>query len=119
MGQRIIEGGGAVFWDGGTLFCMKSLTSGNAPYFHVHMSRDADAAFTEPESSTSSVQHERQSFARPASFTTSSNLPPQHSKVSISQRGHPPGHLEQGLARAPKGARQRRKKTHSRSTCRT
>jgi len=76
---------------------MKSLTSGNAPYFHVHMSRDADAAFTEPESSTSSVQHERQSFARPASFTTSSNLPPQHSKVSISERGHPPGHLEQVL----------------------
>ena len=39
------------------------------------MSRIAEAALTElAESSTSSVQHDRQSLARPASLTTSSNL---------------------------------------------
>ena len=59
-----------------TLLSKNSLTSGYAPIFHVHISMVADAALTRPaESSTSSVQHARQSLTRFTSLTTSSSLP--------------------------------------------
>jgi len=58
-----------------TFWLINSWTAGNAPFFHAHISRSADAALTVPaESSTSSVQHERQSFTRLGSLTISSNL---------------------------------------------
>eukprot|EP00292_Cryptomonas_paramecium_P014568 CAMPEP_0113679848 /NCGR_PEP_ID=MMETSP0038_2-20120614/10911_1 /TAXON_ID=2898 /ORGANISM="Cryptomonas paramecium" /LENGTH=134 /DNA_ID=CAMNT_0000598003 /DNA_START=239 /DNA_END=643 /DNA_ORIENTATION=- /assembly_acc=CAM_ASM_000170 len=56
------------------LLSMKSFTSGNPPNFQLQISRNAPAALDFDDSSISSLQHWRHSFARDSSRTYSSSL---------------------------------------------